>query len=79
MVDGTTAYVVGVEHDVVQLIALSAGLAHTWDGIAARWCFAAGDVLPLAAALRSTGRTVRLATGPGPTPETMPGRTPPHA
>lgn len=57
------AYVEGADPDEVQLIALSAGLAHEWDQPASRWAFAASDALAVAAALRACGRRVRLASG----------------
>lgn len=64
-----TAYVEGIEPDELQLLALSAGLPHRWDSTRTRWEFAAADLLPIAAALRTAGRAVRLATTPTPTRE----------
>lgn len=63
VVAGGTAYVVGVDPDELQLVALSAGLVHGWDRVRCRWEFRAADALPLAAALRAANRSVRLASG----------------
>lgn len=59
---GAVAFVTDVDVDTVQVLALSAGLSHTWDGVAARWTFRTEDALGLAAALRTAGRAVRLAS-----------------
>lgn len=61
---GATAFVEDVDPDELQVLALSAGLSHTWDSTRTRWEFAAADLLPIAAALRTAGRAVRLATTP---------------
>lgn len=58
---GAVTFVEDVDHDTVQVLALSAGLSHTWDSVAGRWTFRTEDALRLAAALRTAGRTVRLA------------------
>lgn len=62
VVTDVSAFVEGVDVDVVQLVALSAGLAHDWDRVASRWAFADSDALPLAAALRAANHTVCLAS-----------------
>lgn len=61
VVHGTVGYVEGVDPDVLQLVAMSAGIDLHW--LEARWAFAAADALPVAAALRACGRAVRLSSG----------------
>lgn len=63
VVTGEVAHVTGVDPDELQLLLLASGLASTWDGTVSRWTVRTGDALRLAAALRSSGRPVRLASG----------------
>lgn len=63
VVEGVSAYVLGVDPDELQVLALAAGLAHGWDSTRCRWTFRPEDALPLAAALRACGRSPRLASG----------------
>lgn len=79
VVDGTTAHVVGVDVDTVQLVALSAGIVHEWDRVASRWTFRAVDALTVGAALRASGRTVRLASGTQNLPDLDAGKRPRRA
>lgn len=63
VVTGVSAFVKGVDVDVVQLVLLATGIGHRWDGVQSRWRFDAEDALTLAAALRAANHTVRLASG----------------
>lgn len=61
VVTGDRVVVEGIDPDELGVLALAHGLDHRRDGTG--WTFAAEDALRVAAALRSSGRQVRLSSG----------------